>query len=226
MDEVIKLNPDLHKLARESKEKRGTNYNIEGTTVNYVMCSLENKALMAAFDYLTEQEIEVGSLVFDGLMIHKKGVPRTRLPEILQGCSQRVKEVVGADITFTVKEMDEGYDIPTAEIGQKSHNLDLLLRKGVYPYDYMDSFERLQETQLPPKEAFFSTLTGEHISDEDYAHAQKVWEAFGCKTMRDYHDLYLETDVVLLTDVFENFRKICMEQYMVSIRCTTTQRQG
>ncbi|CAC5417575.1 unnamed protein product [Mytilus coruscus] len=109
MEEVIKLNPDLHKLACESKEKRGTDYNIEGTTVNYVMCSLENKALMAAFDYLTEQEIEVGALVFDGLMIHKKGVPRTRLPEILQGCSQKVKEVVGADITFTVKEMDEGY---------------------------------------------------------------------------------------------------------------------
>lgn len=213
MEEVIKLNPDLHKLACESKERKGTDYNIEGTTVNYVMCSLENKALMAAFDYLTEQEIEVGALVFDGLMIHKKGVPRTRLPEILQGCSQRVKEVVGADITFTVKEMDEGYDIPTAATGQKGYHSDLLLRKGVYPYDYMDSFERLQETQLPPKEVFFSTLTGEHISEEDYDHAQRVWEAFGCKTMRDYHDLYLETDVILLTDVFENFRKICMEHY-------------
>ena len=60
-----------------------------------------------------------------------------------------MKEVIGADITFTVKDMNEGYDIPAAEIGQKSHRLDLLLRKGAYPYDYMDSFERLQETQLP-----------------------------------------------------------------------------
>ncbi|CAC5400525.1 unnamed protein product [Mytilus coruscus] len=89
MEEVIKLNPDLHKLACESKEKRGTDYNIEGTTVNYVMCSLENKALMAAFDYLTEQEIEVGALVFDGLMIHKKGSRAPDYPRFSENALRR-----------------------------------------------------------------------------------------------------------------------------------------
>lgn len=89
----------------------------------------------------------------------------------------------------------------------------LLRKKGVYPYEYMDSIERLAETQLPPKEAFYSKLNDTEISDEDYAHAQKVWDVFGCKTMRDYHDLYNVSDVLLLADVFENFRDVCMKHY-------------
>ena len=90
---------------------------------------------------------------------------------------------------------------------------ELMIRKGVYPYDYADGPAKLEETQLPSKEAFFSTLTGEHISDEDYAHAQRVWEVFECKTLRDYHNLYLESDVAILEDIFEDFRDICMRHY-------------
>ena len=89
----------------------------------------------------------------------------------------------------------------------------LCLRKGVYPYDYMDSPEKLNETRLPPKSAFYSKLSNSNITDEDYNHAQKVWKEFGMTTMKDYHDLYLELDVLLLTDVFENFREICLENY-------------
>ena len=89
----------------------------------------------------------------------------------------------------------------------------LCLRKGVYPYDYMDNPERLQETQLPPKSAFYSKLNNKDISDEDYTHAQKIWKDFGMKTMKDYHDLYLELDVLLLADVFENFREVCLDNY-------------
>ena len=89
----------------------------------------------------------------------------------------------------------------------------LCLRKGVYPYDYMDNPERLQETQLPPKSAFYSKLNNKDISDEDYTHAQKIWKKFEMKTMKDYHDLYLELDVLLLADVFENFREVCLDNY-------------
>ncbi|XP_048590202.1 uncharacterized protein LOC125573620 [Nematostella vectensis] len=88
----------------------------------------------------------------------------------------------------------------------------LLLRKGVYPYDYMDKF---QELQLPPKEAFYSKLKEEPISDEDYEHAQTVFAAFQHQNLGDFHDLYLLSDVLLLADVFENFRSICLSYYQL-----------
>ena len=95
----------------------------------------------------------------------------------------------------------------------KGQQLNLLLRKGVYPYDYMDSVKRLSETQLPPKEAFYSRLSGGGISDEDYEHAQQVWKEVGMKTLRNYHDLYNKSDVLLLADVFENFRDVWFTNY-------------
>ena len=90
---------------------------------------------------------------------------------------------------------------------------NLLARKGVYPYEYMDSLEKLKETTLPPKEAFYSRLNDGGISDEDYAHPQNVWKTFKMKYFKDYHELYNKVDVLLLADVFENFRNICLENY-------------
>ena len=77
----------------------------------------------------------------------------------------------------------------------------------------MDTSEKLKETELPAKEAFYSKLNNEGIIDEDYTHAKKVWEAFEMKTLEDYHDLYNELDVLHLADVFENFRDICIKNY-------------
>ena len=77
----------------------------------------------------------------------------------------------------------------------------------------MNSLERLKETQLPPREAFYSKRNDEGISDENYAHAGKVWETFEMKTLKDYHDLYNQVDVLILADVFENFRDICIKNY-------------
>ena len=92
-------------------------------------------------------------------------------------------------------------------------NVNLITRKGIYLYDYVSSIEKLSETQLPPKEEFYSKLNDEDITDDDYQHAINVWNTFKCKTIRDYHDLYLKSDVLLLTDVFENFRKTCLKHY-------------
>ena len=89
----------------------------------------------------------------------------------------------------------------------------LLLQKGHYPYEYMDTWSRFEETTLPPKKAFYMELKREGISDDDYAHAQAVWQAFECKNLGDFHDKYLETDVLLLADVFENFRETCLKHY-------------
>ena len=83
----------------------------------------------------------------------------------------------------------------------------------MYPYDWLDSVDKFSETQLSAKESFFSKLYGEGISDDDYSHAQKVWEEFKCKTFRDYHNVYNESDVLLLADVLENFRDVCMKRY-------------
>ena len=88
-----------------------------------------------------------------------------------------------------------------------SNNLELITKKGVYPYEYMDDFNKFKEEGLPSIENFYSKLTGEDISDNDYNHAKNVWEEFKCKTIGDYHDLYLKSDVLILADVFENFRK-------------------
>ena len=95
----------------------------------------------------------------------------------------------------------------------KGDKLSLLTRKGVYLYEYMNSPEKLKETKLPPREAFYSRLNDEGISDEDYTHAQKVWETFEMKNLEDYHNLYNQVDVLLLADVFENFRDICIKNY-------------
>ena len=93
------------------------------------------------------------------------------------------------------------------------NNTTLLTKKGVYPYDYVSSLLKFDETQLLPREEFYSKLTDEHISDEEYQHALNVWNTFNCANIRDYHNLYLKSDVLFLADVFENFRATCLKHY-------------
>lgn len=95
--------------------------------------------------------------------------------------------------------------------------ITMLERKGVFPYDYVDSYERLAETSLPSKEHFYNQLNDEEISDEDYQFACSVWEKFELKTLGEYSELYLKTDVLLLADVFENFRNICYSIYNLDV---------
>ena len=77
----------------------------------------------------------------------------------------------------------------------------------------MDSLEKLKDTKLPPREAFYSRLNEEGISNADYTYARKVWETFEMKNLKDYHNLYNQADVILLADVYENFRDICIKNY-------------
>lgn len=93
----------------------------------------------------------------------------------------------------------------------------LMLQKNEYCYDYMDSKEKFHETQLPPKEAFYNSLTKEHISDEKYQHAKTVWNTFSMRNLGDFHDMYVLTDVLLLADVFERFRDMTLEYYKLDI---------
>jgi hypothetical protein len=99
------------------------------------------------------------------------------------------------------------------ELKSEFQDYELLLQKGVYPYEYFDSFERFQETSLPPINAFFSKMTNCSITKTQYDHAQKVWQKYNIQNLGQYSDLYLKTDVMLLTDIFENFRKECFATY-------------
>ena len=89
----------------------------------------------------------------------------------------------------------------------------LLLRKGVYPDEYMDDLDRLKEEKLPNKSVFYSNLNLEDISKIDYRHALKVFNKFNIKNLGDYHNLYVQRDTISLADVFESFRNLCLNTY-------------
>ena len=91
--------------------------------------------------------------------------------------------------------------------------VELIKQKGFYPYEYMDRIEKFNEPNPPPQKAFFSKLTGRGITEKNYKHVLKVWNSFNMKIFKDYHELYNETDVLLLADVFENFRDLCLKIY-------------
>nr|XP_036673678.1 probable DNA polymerase [Drosophila suzukii] len=94
-----------------------------------------------------------------------------------------------------------------------SNKFQMVKSKGIFPYSYLNSFERLSDTQLPSRENFYNQLTDRHRSEESYQHAQNVWNAFECTNLLDYLLLCLKVDVLLLGDVFENFRKVCKKIY-------------
>ena len=89
----------------------------------------------------------------------------------------------------------------------------MLLQKGVYPYEYMDGWDKFNEKIIPSKESFYSNLTLENITEVDYIHANNVFKTFELNNLGDYHDLYVRSDTLLLADVFENFRKACIKNY-------------
>ena len=88
-----------------------------------------------------------------------------------------------------------------------------MLRKGVYPYEYEDTWERFSEKSLPSKEDFYSNSNMEDISDISYRHANNVFKVFKLENLGDYHDLYVQSDTLLLADVFNNFRNMCIKEY-------------
>ena len=88
-----------------------------------------------------------------------------------------------------------------------------MCRKGFYPYEWFDDVRKFDYKGLPPKKEFYSKLSQKGIGEEDYNHALNVYDKMGCKSFLDYHLLYLKTDILLLSDIFENFRKMSMSYY-------------
>ncbi len=124
--------------------------------------------------------------------------------KFMNGSLDKLAETLGKDQFGTL----------TSQMSQTpEESLDLLKQKGVFPYEYLTDFSKLNAMSLPPKDAFHNQLKNEHTSDESYTHAQNVWNTFGCMTMKDYHNLYLKTDVLLLTDIMTEFRRVCKKVY-------------
>ena len=169
---------------------------------------------------------EIGAIVKNHTFKNKKGEEKQmNINAIPNNMEKYMAFMLGKHLTFldSFQFMSSSLDKLASNLPREAFNytskqfkdkkFDLIARKGVYPYDYMDSFKKFDETRLPTKEDFYSILNNEHISDDDYKHAQKVWNEFNIDNMGEYHDLYLKTDILLLADVFENFRKACLEYY-------------
>ena len=122
------------------------------------------------------------------------------------GCKKNYKKDFNKEL---IKRFENIYEFCNGDI----YKFILLLIKGVYPYEYMGSWERFDETSLPDKEAFYNSLNMEDITDLDHRHAKRVFKNLNNKNLGDYHDLYVQSDSLLFADVFENFRNKCIEIY-------------
>ena len=168
---------------------------------------------------------EIGAIVKNHAYINKKGEKcQMNINAIPNNMEKYMAFMLGNHLTFidSFQFMSSGLEKLVSNLPRQAFKytsqvfegdeFDLMIKKGVYPYDYMDSFKKFKE-QLPSKEEFYSILNDKHIEDEDYQHAQNVWNTFNIKNMGEYHDLYLASDILLLADVFENFRKTCLKYY-------------
>ena len=134
-------------------------------------------------------------------------------------CKQRYKKKFNKELikrfasTYEFCNNDTTGSTREPSSSERINKFILLLRKGFYPYEYMDNWERFNETSLPSKESFYSNLNMEAIDDIDYRHGNNVFNKFKLNNFGDYHDLYVQSDTLLLADVFENFRDMCLKEY-------------
>ena len=121
-------------------------------------------------------------------------------------CKQRYRKKFNKEL---IKRYASAYEFCNNDLNK----FVLLLRKGVYPYEYMDTWERFRKISLPSKEDFYSNLNMENIIDIDYRHANNVFKVFKLANLGNYHDLYVQSGTLLLADVFNNFRDMCIKKY-------------
>ena len=162
----------------------------------------------------------------EGKMVKDESVIRIPVTVIAQNAEKYMAFYINNNLAFIdsfqfmsssldrlASNLEDGDFIYTKKYFTDPVQFNLMKRKGVYPYDYMDSFSKFNDTELPKRKEFYSLLTNANISEDAYRHAKDVWNKFNLKNMGEYHDLYLKTDILLLVDVFENFRKTCLTYY-------------
>ena len=177
--------------------------------IKKIGCSINEKENIKCIPNNEEKYITFTKTIITGQYTNKKGEVKDKSFDIVFKDSLKfMSSSLGALVNNLPKDafinLNKYYTPEEAE---------LIKQKGFYPYEYMDSEEKFNDTKIPPRKAFYSKLSGRGITEKDYKHAWNVWNTFNMKTFKDYHELYNETDVLLLADVFENFRDLCLKIY-------------
>ena len=156
-----------------------------------------------------ENYISFSKTIISGEYTNKKGETKNKYFKIVFKDSLKF---MASSLEALVNNLPEG-NLNNLEKYFTSKQVKLLKQKGFFPYEYMDSIEKLKDPTPPPQKAFYSKLTGKGINNYNYNHVLNVWKTFKMKTFKEYLELYNITDVLLLADVFENFRDICLKNY-------------
>ena len=156
-----------------------------------------------------ENYISFSKTIISGEYTNKKGETKNKYFKIVFKDSLKF---MASSLEALVNNLPEG-SLNNLEKYFTSKQVKLLKQKGFFPYEYMDSIEKLKDPTPPPQKAFYSKLTGKGINNYNYNHVLNVWKTFKMKTFKEYLELYNITDVLLLADVFENFRDICLKNY-------------
>ena len=177
--------------------------------IKKIGCSINKKENIDCIPNNEEKYISFSKTIVTGQYMNKKGEIKDKTFKIVFKDSLKfMSSSLGALVNNLPKDAFKNllkYFTPK--------QAEILKQKGFYPYEYMNSEEKFNDTKLPPREAFHSKLSGRGIKEKDYKHAWNVWNSFKMKTFKEYHELYNITDVLLLADVFENFRDICLKIY-------------
>ena len=177
---------DLSEINKKIKKKTENRF-----TDNFRSMSTSLSCLVDDLSEINKKESESGNKFIDNIR------------SMLTSLSCLLDDLSEINRKISLIELIEKFPI-TYQLWNKDHNkFMLLLRKGIYSYEYMDSWQRFDEESLPDKEYFYSELNNEGITDEEYEHAQKVWKVFKIKNLGMYHDLYVQGDTSLLAEVFE-----------------------
>ena len=177
--------------------------------IKKIGCSINKKENLKCIPYNEEKYLSFTKTIITGQYKNKKGEDKDKTFDIVFKDSLKfMSSSLGALVNNLPKDAFKNllkYFTPK--------QAEILKQKGFYPYEYMDSEEKFNDTKIPPREAFYSKLSGRGITEKDYKHAGNVWNSFKMKTFKEYHELYNITDVLLLADVFENFRDLCLKIY-------------
>ena len=177
--------------------------------IKKIGCSINEKENLKCIPNNEEKYITFTKTIITGQYTNKKGEVKDKSFDIVFKDSLKfMSSSLGALVNNLSK---DAFKILLKYFTPKQ--AEILKQKGFYPYEYMDSEKKFNDTKPPPQKVFYSKLSGKGISNKNYNHVWNVWNTFKMKIFKDYHELYNVTDVLLLADVFENFRDLCLKIY-------------